>query len=127
MKERIKMLYRTLTPDFQYKDNRGSLAQLVSQGYSQVNILISNSGITRGGHFHKLCHEAFYVISGEVTVFLKKDGIFETVSFAAGDFFEIDPFTVHEMSFPCDCVMAVLYDRPVETTDGKDIYECEMR
>ena len=121
------MIVDSLTPEFLHKDSRGSLIQLVSHGYSQVNILISHSGVTRGGHFHKLCHEAFYVISGKVEVFLNKDDVAETVEFAAGDFFEIEPFTVHEMVFPEECVMAVLYDLPVETSEGKDIYERKVK
>ena len=117
------MTYRTLTPEFLYKDGLGSLVQLVSQGYSQVNILISHAGVIRGGHFHKQCREAFYIITGSVTVSLKKNEAAETVLFHAGDFFEIEPSTVHEMHFPEDCIMAVLYDRPVETLGEKDIYE----
>ena len=117
------MIYRSLAPEFTHRDNRGSLTQLVSHGYSQVNILISHSGAMRGGHFHKACREAFYVISGSVTVCFEKAGFKETVDFKQGDFFEIEPYTVHEMCFPEDCVMVALYDRPVETPEGKDIYE----
>lgn len=117
------MIYKTLTPEFLHKDNRGNLVQLVSCGYSQVNVVISYAGVTRGGHFHKLCREAFYVISGKVEVHLKKDGKHKIVEFVAGDFFEIEPFTIHEMYFPDECFMVVLYDRPVETPEGKDIIQ----
>lgn len=117
------MIYKKLATEFSHRDSRGSLTQLVGQGYSQVNILVSYSGVTRGGHFHKVCREAFYVISGSVTVCFEKDGYKETVDFAEGDFFEIEPYTVHEMYFLEDCVMVALYDKPVKTPEGKDIYE----
>lgn len=117
------MTYRLLEPEFSHKDERGSLLQLVSKGYSQVNVLSSKRGVTRGGHYHKVCHEAFYVVSGTVRVTLEKDGAVETADFTEGSFFEIEPYTAHEMYFLEDCVMVALYDKPVETEDGKDIFE----
>ena len=116
-------MIRLLSPEFRHADNRGILVQLVSRGYSQVNILVSNQGVTRGGHYHKICHEAFYIIDGKVEVTLERDGNKQKVFFSNGDFFEIPPYTAHEMYFPEHCCMAVLYDRPVETEAGKDIYE----
>lgn len=115
-------MIRLLSPEFRHVDNRGILVQLVSQGYSQINILISNQGVKRGGHYHKLCREAFYVIDGKVDVTLERNGDKQKVSFSQGDFFEIPQYTVHEMYFPEHCCMAVLYDRPVETEHGMDIF-----
>ena len=116
-------MIKTLFPEFSHIDNRGSLTQLVSRGYSQINILVSNSGVTRGGHFHKVCREAFYVIEGTVKVTAENGEDFCEQIFRQGDFFEIYPDTVHEMYFPERCIMAVLYDKPIETKSGKDIYE----
>ena len=117
------MNVKSLSPEFLYTDERGSLTQLVSSGYSQVNILVSNSSVTRGGHYHKVCREAFYVIEGSVRVTAENGGELNEQIFRQGDFFEIYPDTAHEMYFPERCIMAVLYDRPVETEFGKDIYE----
>lgn len=117
------MEVKILSPEFLHTDERGSLTQLVSGGYSQVNILVSESGVTRGGHYHKVCREAFYVIEGSARVTAKNGGEFTEKNFRQGDFFEIYPGTAHEMYFPERCIMAVLYDRPVETEFGKDIYE----
>ena len=119
------MLYKDLLAEFRYSDERGSLVQLVSKGYSQVNVLKTNKGVTRGGHFHKLCHEAFYIVSGSVSVKLKADNKTEINDFSEGDFFEIAPYTEHEMYFPESCTMIALYDIPVETISGKDIYRSE--
>lgn len=116
------MIVKILSPEFLHTDERGSLTQLVSRGYSQVNILVSNPGVTRGGHYHKLCREAFYIIEGSVRLMAEKDGKFRQHTFCRGDFFEIYPGTAHEMYFPERCIMAILYDCPVETETGKDIY-----
>ena len=59
------MLIERLNTDFEHKDDRGTLVQLVRKGYSQINVITSKSGVFRGGHFHKLNTEAFYIIEGK--------------------------------------------------------------
>ena len=109
--------------DFSFEDNRGKLCQLVHEGFDQVNVLITNRGVTRGGHYHKVCTEAFYVISGSVEVTAAAHGSEKKYVFCEGDFFEIHPFIVHSMFFPENCVMVQMYDKCVELPDGtKDIY-----
>lgn len=120
------MTLKILSPEFIHSDERGSLTQLVSGGYSQINIVVSESGVTRGGHYHKACREAFYIIEGAVKVTAESGGEITERIFRRGDFFEIYPHTAHEMYFPERCIMAVLYDKPVETESGKDIYEREI-
>lgn len=116
------MLYRMVEPDFYYEDQRGSLVQLVHGGYQQVNVLTSKAGVTRGGHYHKRCTEAFYVLSGAVKVTFKQGGLEEERLFTRGEFFKIPPHTVHTMAFLQDSVLLALYDEPVETAAGKDIF-----
>lgn len=120
-------LYECLEPDFTFADERGKLFQLVHEGFAQVNILESRQGTTRGGHYHKTAVEAFFVISGRVTVLLRAGEESSERTFCAGDFFLIRPPVVHSMRFPEDCVLAALYDVPVEREDGtKDIYPEEV-
>jgi mannose-6-phosphate isomerase-like protein (cupin superfamily) len=116
-------LYERLTVDFEHADDRGKLVQLLHDGYKQVNVLRTNKGVTRGGHYHKICREAFFIISGSVEVSFKNRDQLECVTFQADDFFRIDPYVVHSMFFLEDCVMVQMYDVPVEQQDGtKDIY-----
>ena len=116
-------LINTKKPDFSFSDDRGKLTQLVHEGFDQVNVLITNEGVTRGGHYHKISGEAFYVISGSVEVTAKKDGPEKKYVFRQGDFFEVKPFVIHSMYFPEHCVMVQMYDKCVEKPDGsKDIY-----
>lgn len=117
------MLYIDRTPDFSFKDSRGSLVQLVHEGYDQINILKTKAGVSRGGHYHKICRELFYVVSGSVIVSLEKDDTKETKRFIEGDFFEIPPYVIHRMSFDEECVLVALYDKCVELENGeKDIF-----
>ena len=116
-------LYNLRTPDFRFNDARGSLVQLVHEGFSQVNVLESGAGSSRGAHFHKRATEAFYVVNGSVEVTLMNKEKTECVTFRQGDFFEIVPFVLHNMYFPEDCLMVQLYSIPVENGDGtKDIF-----
>ena len=103
-------MYKSLLPDFTFKDERGSLIQLVHSGYVQVNIITTNKGVVRGNHYHRKCREAFYVISGCVEVTLTSNEEKQKTLFKAED-----------------CVMVALYDRPVEDDSGnKDIISPEQ-
>ena len=116
-------IYKIRAVDFQYKDERGSLTQLVHEGFSQINILESKKGSVRGSHFHKESIEAFYLIKGSVRVELISKDKRESILFKQGDFFEIPINVLHNMSFPEYCLMLQMYDKPVEKTNGiKDIY-----
>jgi dTDP-4-dehydrorhamnose 3,5-epimerase-like enzyme len=109
--------------DALFQDDRGSLVQLVHGGFEQVNVLITRQGVTRGGHYHKIACERFYIVSGSVVLSALKDGTSAVFEFGTGDYFEVEPLTVHSMFFPEDTVMVVLYDKCVVLADGcKDIY-----
>lgn len=116
-------LYKKLTPDFYFSDDRGALAQLVHSGYRQINILESKKGVTRGAHYHKCSSEAFYVVEGSLQVILKKGDETERIAFQKNDFFLIEPGVSHSFFFDRDCLLVALYDIPIEQNDGtKDIY-----
>ena len=116
-------LYEIMKPEFEFSDQRGQLKQLVHVGWKQVNVLITNAGVVRGVHYHKISREAFFLISGSVDVKFRNGNEYAE----KGEFFLVLPGAVHELSFPEDCVMIQLYDIPVEQDDGsKDIYVGEV-
>ena len=120
-------LYELLKPDFEFSDQRGQLKQLVHDGWKQVNVLITIAGVVRGVHYHKVAREAFYIISGSVDVRFRNGEEYDVCHFKRGDYFLVLPKTVHELSFPEDCIMVQMYDIPVEKADGsKDIYVGEV-
>lgn len=117
------MLYQKLIPDFTFADNRGTLTQLVHTGYTQINVVASKAGILRGSHYHKQSTEVFYVISGTVEVTLSREDKEEKATFQSGDFFQIEPNTVHSLYYQEETILVVLYDIPVELENGeKDIF-----
>lgn len=117
------MLVERLEPDFKFENEGGALIQLVHDGWKQVNVLCSKKDSNRGGHYHKICREAFYVVSGKLELLLEKDGETEKTEFKTGDMFLIHPFEKHVFTFLEDTIMVSLYDKGVELNDGtKDIY-----
>ena len=118
-------LIKRLNPDFCFKDYRGSLVQLVKNGYKQVNVIESVKGVVRGGHYHVKNSEAFYIIYGEVRLRawnLGNEEDNEEYIFSDGDMFEIDALTVHDFFFIKKTLLVSMYSDGVELENGeKDI------
>ena len=69
-----------LEPEFQHRDNRRSLVQLLTADIKQVNIYEANHGAELGNHFHKETIEYFYIVRGSLEYngrkILKKGDLF---------------------------------------------------
>lgn len=116
------MLHR-VEPDFVFENEGGKLTQLVRCGYSQVNVITSVKGSKRGGHYHKINREAFYIISGKFILTLEEDGTTEKYDIEAGDMFVIEPYQKHWFEYTEDTLLVSMYDKGVELPRGlKDIY-----
>ena len=112
------MLKRFAT-DFEFQDDRGTIVQPVHQGYRQFNVITTKKGVMRGGHYHKQNEEAFYILSGALTI--EVNG--EKTDFKAGDFFGIEANDMHSFYFLEDTLLVSMYSNGVELPDGnKDIY-----
>jgi len=112
-------LLKRIKADFYFKDDRGTIAQLIHEGYPQINVITSKKGVFRGGHYHKENEEAFYIISGKLEVTVNE----ETVTFTDGDFFGIEAYDMHSFNFLEDTTLVSMYSKGVENSDGtKDIY-----
>ena len=118
------MLCEIMKPDFQNFDNRGVLVQLVSQGYSQVNYIFSKEGCVRGGHYHHINTEAFYVIRGEVNLTLAHGAKKEKHTFQTGDMFKIPPGVKHTFYYIKHTELISLYDGGIEFVNGEKDFYC---
>lgn len=117
------MLIEILKPNFVFEDARGSLTQLVREGFNQYNIIFSHKGVLRGDHYHKENREAFYVITGELKLSVSRDGVKEDYTFGPGDMFLLPPYVMHSFYYTEDTWLASMYDLGVERPDGtKDIF-----
>lgn len=112
-------MLKTIKTDFHFIDERGTIVQLIHQGYRQINVITSKRGVVRGGHYHKQNEEAFYVISGELEVVVNG----ESFHFGSGDFFGIEVNDMHSFHFLEDTILVSMYSDGVELEDGtKDIF-----
>ena len=116
-------LIEILKPDFVFTDDRGTLAQLAHEGYTQVNAVYTKKGAVRGNrHYHKNTREAFYILRGKVTVTASLGAETEKRTFCTGEMFCIRENVRHTFAYEEDTYLVVLYTVPVESADGtKDI------
>ena len=111
-----------IKPDFIFEDERGTLVQLVHEGYNQINVVTSKAGVERGNHSHRFSREGFYVIEGRFTVIAKLGEKKESYDFKKGDMFIIEPYVIHSFIYHEDSMLVAFYDKGVELPDGtKDI------
>lgn len=112
-------MLKNIKTDFEFADERGTITQLIHEGYKQINVITSKKGIFRGGHYHKENSEAFYIVSGSLKLRINE----QEYSFKAGDFFGIDPYDIHSFTFEEDTTLVSMYSNCVEKADGtKDIF-----
>lgn len=118
-----------LTPDFFFEDKRGTICQLVNDGWKQVNVIVTKGGAQRGRmHYHRKNVEAFFIVRGRIDYRCKDvyTGKTEQQTFTAGDFWSVRPYVGHDFYFLEDTVHIAMYDVGVELPDGKkDIVEME--
>lgn len=112
------MLIEFLKPEFKMTNERGSCAQLVHDGYKQVNIIMAKPCQEGKGHYHLQNKELFYIIAGLFDLILKNDGVEETYRLGTGDMFCIPATVFHEFRFVEETTYVVLYDKGVELPDG---------
>jgi len=114
----MKTIFET---DFTFKDDRGTLKQLFSsnRGWKQLNFASSRKGVTRGGHYHKLTHERFYLIHGRIKVMIKnmRNGNEQTKVFEEGDMFEIEPYDKHTIIALEDSEWIAAFDVIINNSD----------
>jgi dTDP-4-dehydrorhamnose 3,5-epimerase-like enzyme len=84
------------------KDSRGALEGLIDFGtWEEINYIYSESGVTRGHHYHKYTSEAFFIISGKIKITTQKVdqekliGLIEFHTVNKGQVFIINPKTFH--------------------------------
>lgn len=116
-------LIEILTPDFTFTDDRGTLTQIVHEGFTQVNAVFTRAGKIRGNfHYHESTKELFFVIKGKIEFTAKYNGISENYTFSDGDMFMVNENVRHTFSYIEDTYLVALYTTPVEKEDGtKDI------
>lgn len=117
--------------EYVYKDDRGELAQIISDGtWRQLNILKRRAGSLGGGHYHQNTSEFFYILKGNLEVKVCQTGgnssnnsvkTIQSRTFSEGDCFTILPYEQHYMNFLTDTILVVLYTHPIKLQGSTDI------
>ena len=118
-------LIEILTPDFAFTDDRGTITQIVHEGFTQVNAVFTKAGKIRGNfHYHKTTKELFYIIKGRIRLIARLDDTAEEYIFSDGDMFLVNENVRHTFEYLEDTYLVGLYTSPVEKEDGtKDIIQ----
>ena len=94
-------LYRRIDRCFEHSDSRGNIHGLLNEGaWREMNLIASDAGAIRGGHYHKLTEECFVILSGAILATFRKPGAngldsLEEVRFETGDVFIVNPLVEH--------------------------------
>lgn len=83
------------------EDSRGTITGIINSGtWEEFNLITTEAGCVRGGHYHKFTSELFYILSGELEVEVsKKGGAREVHLVREGSIFLIEPYEIH--TFRC--------------------------
>jgi dTDP-4-dehydrorhamnose 3,5-epimerase-like enzyme len=97
--------------EFRIDDERGSITQITSGLWKQLNIVKSRKGSLRGGHYHKEAKELFHVERGRVEVIFidTHDKKNDRRSFTEGATFIVFPYEQHYMKYLEDTTLIALY------------------
>lgn len=119
------MLIKFLKTDFEYKDDRGSIIQLIHDGWKQINYITSKAGGERGNHYHKNNKEAFYVISGMFELELQDINTKEKEIYTieSGTFFTISKNVNHIFRYIEDTSLISMYSEGIKKDGNVDIYK----
>ena len=108
---------KILKPEFQRKDDRGSLTQVITDNFKQLNVLEIAKGEKFGNHYHKIKHEVFYIISGRILLKIDQN---DWIMMNEGTAFLIEPGDRHTIEAIRNTVIAETLSHPY---DKGDTYE----
>ena len=97
---------KLLAPYMKNSDSRGTFTGIINSGvWEEINIIETEEGCIRGGHYHKVTLELFYILSGTIEVEVAKEGVEKEIHrIGGGEIFVIEPFEVHTFRCLTKCV-----------------------
>jgi dTDP-4-dehydrorhamnose 3,5-epimerase-like enzyme len=106
-----------IEPYFRFQDERGGITGLL-QGVElrEVNLVRSQAGTVRGGHYHQRTREYFCILSGAIEVTLaglQGEGK-EVFTAGPGQVFLVEPGAVHTFRVLEDSTWINLLDQPMD-------------
>lgn len=108
-----------LNVEYTRNDNRGSLIQVNTGEWKQLNHLIINKGEGFGGHYHKHKKELFYVIKGTAvfSIWNIQNDEAEYIFLKQGECLLIEPNDYHVLYAVEDSEIIELLNEPYNQED----------
>lgn len=109
-----------LKVEYQRKEDRGTLTQVNTGDWKQLNILEIKKGNTFGGHYHKEKEELFYVVFGKVNMMIQNQLEESPVCveiLSKGDCILIEPYEEHSLIAIQDTTIVEVLSQPYSETD----------
>jgi oxalate decarboxylase/phosphoglucose isomerase-like protein (cupin superfamily) len=109
-----------LQPEYYRDEDRGTLIQVVSGPFKQLNILKINQDFTFGGHYHKFKKEIFYVVEGLVKAIIVNEpkGTSYTGYLKPNDMILVEPFDKHSFTAIIPTTIAEVMTEPYSEEDS---------
>lgn len=98
-------MYKLINNYFKHEDERGSITGLIDFGnWQEMNLITSKSGSIRGGHYHELTEELFYILEGTIKIKLENINTKEksTIIANTNDVLLIQPNVIHTFEMLTD-------------------------
>ena len=108
---------KKLPVEYRRNDHRGSLIQVNTGEWRQLNHLIILEGNTFGGHYHKKKQELFYILSGKVKITISKENMAVSTLLEEADCFLVEPYEVHTLYALEDSVLIEVLSEPFSRED----------
>ena len=104
--------------DIEYKrdDKRGSLVQVNTGEWKQLNHLFIKKGNSFGGHYHKHKKELFYLLEGKIKVIVSNNAI-QKENLNPSGLVRIDPYDYHNIYAIEDSNIIELLSEPFDKAD----------
>jgi mannose-6-phosphate isomerase-like protein (cupin superfamily) len=106
-----------LKAEYQRKEDRGTLTQVNTGEWKQLNILEIKKGNTFGGHYHKEKEELFYIVFGKVEFIIENEQGTFTESLGKGDCFLVEPYDTHTICALQDTIIVEVLSHPYSKED----------
>ena len=111
---------KRLNIEYSRTDERGTLIQVSTGDWKQLNHLILKKGKMFGGHYRKLKKELFYCLGGKVLMDVEREGTIYHFELITGDSFLIEPLDKHTIKAQEDSELMELLSHEYSS---EDIYE----
>ena len=108
---------RQQVAEYTRQDNRGSLVQLATGNWKQINAIFINKGKSFGKHYHKEKEELFIIFKGEIKLTIGKGLSKNNYYFHTGESFVVEARNFHIIKAIEDTQMAELITEPYSKED----------